>query len=113
MIDIKTLTLEEKLNILTAKNYWQINTPNNMPVFDMADGPNGLRIYEDELDWTTKLKPSNCYPSLTVVANTWDNNLAYEVGKCIADDFILENKDMVLAPGINVKRTPICGRNFE
>ena len=62
-------------------------------------------------EWKTI--PAHCYPALTVIGNSWNVKSAYSVGECMAYDFIERNRDVCLGPGINIKRTPFCGRNFE
>ena len=60
-----------------------------------------------------KKYPSICYPSAQTIANSWDKDVAKNVGISLASDCIDNNIDIILGPGINVKRTPLCGRNFE
>lgn len=74
----------------------------------LADGPLGLRKrYMD------KTIPSTAYPSSEVLSQTWNLQLARKTGECLADDCIEKEADVLLAPGVNIKRSPICGRNFE
>ena len=104
-------TLEEKMKLLTGKNSWQLYTANGKvrDVF-LSDGPHGLRMRDTE---TNATKKATAMPNLVVVANTWDKELAYLDGATIADDCIEKGADVLLAPGVNIKRTPLCGRNFE
>ncbi|MBQ8295693.1 MAG: glycoside hydrolase family 3 C-terminal domain-containing protein [Clostridia bacterium] len=109
--DIKTLTLEEKIKLLTGKNCWQSETASGkLPDVFFSDGPHGLRKIDIETEATEK---ATVMPSLVVLANTWDVELARLDGATIADDCIEKGADVLLAPGINIKRTPLCGRNFE
>ena len=109
--DIKNLTLEEKLRLLTGKDTWRLSDANGkLPEVFLADGPHGLRMC-NEADGTTK--PATAMPNLCVVASTWDPELAYLDGATIADDCIENDAQVLLAPGVNIKRTPLCGRNFE
>ena len=118
MYDIKKLTLEEKLGLLAGKNTWQLSNANGKlsDVF-LADGPHGLRMHdlENKIPDTEKYetKKATAMPNFCVLANTWDLELAYLDGQTIADDCIENGADVLLAPGVNIKRTPLCGRNFE
>ncbi len=107
--DIKKLSLEQKLDLLTGKNRWQTNDLEGMidTVF-MADGPHGLRKNIDN-----KTVPATAMPNLSQIANSWDRDSAYLDGQTIANDCIENGVDVLLAPGVNIKRTPLCGRNFE
>lgn len=108
--DIKNLTLDEKIQLLTGKNYWQTNDANGkLPSIWLADGPLGLRMANP--DGTTK--QSTAMPSSVVIANSWNTENARLQGETIADECIQEGADVLLAPGVNMKRTPLCGRNFE
>lgn len=109
--DIKQLTLEEKLHLLTGKDLWRMETANGkLPEVFLADGPHGLRMHDEAHD-TTKI--ATAMPNLSVLANTWNVELAYLEGNTIADDCLENGADVLLAPGVNIKRTPLCGRNFE
>ena len=118
-IDIKSLTLEEKLRLLTGEDFWRLyNANGKVPRFFMADGPNGLRKINEDTDFVGSGVESNtvkatAMPSLSTVANTWDTELAYLDSATIADECIENKVDVLLAPGVNIKRTPLCGRNFE
>ncbi len=108
--DIKNLTLEEKLKLLCGVDRWHLSTANGKlkPVL-LQDGPSGVRkIYGNN-----QKEPATAMPTLSVVANTWNTALAYLDGATIADDCVEKEVDILLAPGVNIKRTPLCGRNFE
>lgn len=105
------LTLEEKFRLLIGKNYWNIDDlDGKLPVVTLSDGPHGLRRCDEK---TNKVIPSTAYPNASMVANTWNVELARQVGENIADACIEQKTDVLLAPGTNVKRSPLCGRNFE
>ena len=111
--DIKTLTLEEKLRMLTGKNIWQLSDANGkLPTVFLSDGPNGLRMHDLTKDDRPTI-PATAMPNLSLVSCGWDRELAYLDGATIADECIIHGADVLLAPGVNVKRTPLCGRNFE
>ncbi|MBQ8684954.1 MAG: glycoside hydrolase family 3 C-terminal domain-containing protein [Clostridia bacterium] len=109
--DIKSLTLEEKMKLLAGRNTWQLETANGkLPDVFLSDGPHGLRMRDLEKNETKK---ATAMPNIVVIANSWDSEIAYLDGATIADDCIENHADVLLAPGVNVKRTPLCGRNFE
>jgi len=109
--DITTLTLEEKLKLLTGRNSWQLETANGkLPDVFLSDGPNGLRMHDKT---TNQTKKATAMPNIHVIANTWNPELAFLDGETIADDCLEHGADVLLAPGVNIKRTPLCGRNFE
>ena len=119
MFDIKNLTLDEKIKLVTGKNNWQLETANGkLPQVFLADGPHGLRMVDiqkqsagaSESDATIK---TTAMPNIVVLANTWNEEMAYLDGATIADDCLENGADVLLAPGVNIKRTPLCGRNFE
>ena len=116
-MQLKDLTIEEKLRLLAGKNAWQTeDLGGKLYSVSVSDGPVGVRKTA-WLDWShngenTDL-PSVAYPSIEVLSQTWDAVLARKMGECLADDCIEKNIDVLLAPGINIKRSPVCGRNFE
>lgn len=108
---VENLSLEEKLKLLTGKNTWMLETANGkLPSVFLSDGPHGLRMYDME---TNSTKKATAMPTLSLLACTWDTKLAYLDGQVIADDCVEHGADVLLAPGVNMKRTPLCGRNFE
>lgn len=108
---MRNLTREEKIRLLVAKDRFNTDTANGkMPEIVASDGPCGLRWGLVECP---QGKPSICYPSPHVLANSWDKEIVYEAGRAIASDCISKDIDIILAPGVNIKRTPLCGRNFE
>lgn len=111
--DITKLTLEEKLTLLTGKDTWQLETAGGkLPSVFLSDGPNGLRMHDVNTP-NHETKMATAMPSLSLVTSTWDPELAHLDGRTIADDCIEKGADVLLAPGVNIKRTPLCGRNFE
>ena len=114
MITTKKLTLEEKLRLLTGKNLWQSeDLDGKVPTIFFADGPHGLRKMKLNNAGCYENIPSIAYPNLVNIANTWNKSYASKVGELIAEDCIENEVDVLLAPGVNIKRTPLCGRNFE
>lgn len=112
MYDIKNLTLEEKLKLLSGKNRWELENANGkLKTVLVQDGPSGVRRMES-ITSNNKL-PATAMPTLSVVSNTWNTELAKLDGATIADECVERDVDVILAPGVNIKRTPLCGRNFE
>ncbi len=107
--DIKNFTLEEKLNLLCGVGNWNLETANGkLPKFTMHDGPSGLRKVANGAT-----VPATSMPTISVLANTWNRELARLDGQTIADECVENDTDLLLAPGVNIKRSPLCGRNFE
>ncbi len=108
--DINKLTLDEKISLLTGINEWQTSSANGkLPQIFVSDGPNGLQMFDSD----GNRKSATAMPALSLVAQTWDKELAYLDGETIANDAVEKGADILLAPGVNIKRTPLNGRNFE
>ena len=108
-VELSQLTLQEKVSLLTGRDDWHTHTANGkLPKLWLSDGPSGLRKVEG-----METRASTAMPSLSVLANSWNLEAAYLEGRTIADDCVEQNVDILLAPGVNIKRTPLCGRNFE
>ncbi len=111
---IKDLTIDEKLRLLMGVGGWSTYDANGK-VYEVrvSDGPVGLRmpVQNERGEWYPV--PSVAYPSTQMMANTWRPELAKKTGAMIADDCIDNHVDVLLAPGVNIKRNPLCGRNFE
>ncbi len=112
------LTLEEKAALTSGISFWETTPINriNLESVKMADGPHGLRVEVSEGSFGNimqKSKPATCFPPAVTVASTWDKSLAYEMGEALADEAKELGISTVLGPGCNIKRNPLCGRNFE
>lgn len=108
--DVKDFSLEERIELLTGADGWRTSSLNGkLPQIFLSDGPNGLRMMND--DGSTK--PATAMPNLSLLASTWDKELAYLDGETIGNDCIENDAGVLLAPGVNIKRTPLNGRNFE
>jgi len=104
------LTIEEKVRLLAGKNAWETeDLGGKVPSVRLSDGPVGVRKPGSD----GKDLPAVAYPSSEVLSQTWNPDLAYLTGECLADDCIEADVDVLLAPGVNIKRSPVCGRNFE
>lgn len=112
---VKELTAEEKLQLICGKDNWNTNDlGGKIPGVCVSDGPVGLRKSEmnEKGEWVRDL-PSVAYPALHCLANTWSRDCARKMGEALADDCKDHNVDILLAPGVNIKRNPLNGRNFE
>ncbi len=79
----------------------------------MSDGPHGVRRVPDVNAMGAKSLPATCFPTASALAATWDVALLHEIGQALADEAIALEVDVLLGPGANMKRSPLCGRNFE
>lgn len=114
--NIKNLTLDEKLELLCGKDFWRLpNANGKLKEVFVADGPSGLRKVKEDPEDPKKNHTisATAMPTLSTVANTWNLEMAKLDGSTIADDCIENDADVLLAPGVNIKRTPLNGRNFE
>lgn len=114
---ISHLTLEEKAALMSGADFWHTTAIERLgiPSIMMTDGPHGLRKQADGGDHLGlgKSVPATCYPTAAGLANTWDEALLEEMGRYYAKEAVSEKVGMVLGPGVNIKRSPLCGRNFE
>ena len=119
---ISKLTLKEKASLLSGLYNWT-NKPIkrddiDVPAVLMTDGPHGLRkeIGADSGEKVNVMgasEPATCFPPAVTLASSWDVNMVAEVAKAIGEEAIDQNISTVLGPGTNIKRSPLCGRNFE
>lgn len=114
---LEKLTLEEKAALLSGKTVWQTrDIPRlSIPSIFLSDGPHGIRKQAgtgDHLGLNESLK-ATCFPTAAAIANSWDPVLGEEIGKALGEEAAAQNVDIVLGPGLNIKRSPLCGRNFE
>lgn len=110
--DLKNLTLEEKISLLTGDGSWKTASANGkLKQAWLSDGPSGLRMHNPNN--VSETLRATALPTCHVLSYTWDTALCYEYAQTIADDAILNGADVLLGPGVNIKRSPLCGRNFE
>ena len=114
---IEKMTLEEKAVLTSGKNFWQTqeNDDKGIPSMFLSDGPHGLRkqmAAADHLGLNESVK-STCFPTAAAMASSWDVNLGELLGKTLGEEAVCEKVNVVLGPGLNMKRNPRCGRNFE
>ncbi len=113
-LTVTDLTIEEKLRLLCCDGWWNtFSFDGKLPAVEVSDGPVGLRKGRTNDKGETVCPKAVYYSSMQTLANTWNENLAEEMGKFLADDCKDEKIDILLAPGVNIKRHPLNGRNFE
>ena len=112
---VKQMTLEEKAALCTGATPWNTTPIERLgvPGMIMTDGPHGVRRTVDLGEITAASLPATCFPTASSLASTWDVGLIREMGQALAEEAIALEVDMLLGPGVNMKRTPLCGRNFE
>ena len=114
---ISKLTREQKCALLSGKNTWQTqNYPKQgVPSIWLSDGPNGLRKQAGEADHLglNPSEPATCFPTAATIANSWDPALGEEIGKALGEETASYRVNVLLGPGLNIKRSPLCGRSFE
>ncbi len=112
---VKELTAEEKMRLICGKDFWHTDDlGGKLPQITVADGPVGLRVVKERRkDGTETSYPATAYPSIQLLANTWNTESAKEMGSSLGDDCLDRDVDILLAPGVNIKRNPLNGRNFE
>ncbi len=114
---LNKLTLEEKVGICSGKDFWTLKgLPRlGLPEITLTDGPHGLRKKNPN---STKSSlsdsvPATCFPTAATTACSWDEELLYRMGEALGEECRAEKVSVILGPGVNIKRSPLCGRNFE
>ena len=114
---LKNLTLEEKCALLSgAETFKTRGMPEHgIPQIWLSDGPHGLRKQAGESDHLglNPSVPATCFPTASAVANSWDAALGEEIGAALGEEAAAQEVSVVLGPGLNMKRNPLCGRSFE
>ena len=114
---LKELTLEEKCALLSgAETFKTRGMPKHgIPQIWLSDGPHGLRKQAGESDHLglNPSVPATCFPTASAVANSWDAALGEEIGAALGEEAAAQEVSVVLGPGLNMKRNPLCGRSFE
>ncbi|MFC3927603.1 glycoside hydrolase family 3 C-terminal domain-containing protein [Streptococcus caprae] len=114
---IQRLTLAEKATLMAGKSVWETRDfpEKGIPSIFLSDGPHGIRKQEGEGDHLglNASVPATCFPTAATLANSWNPDLLEEVGQALGTEASSLGVHMVLGPGLNIKRNPLCGRNFE
>lgn len=114
---VDAMTLEEKIKMISGKDFWHLSDlPRfGIPAIMLTDGPHGLRkqaVSDDHLG-IGKSVPAVSFPTAVNLASSWDPELVENVGRALGTHCVHENVSVLLGPGVNIKRSPLCGRNFE
>ena len=111
------MTLEEKAAILSGSSEWTSREIKRLgiPSIFCSDGPHGIRKQAGEGDHLglNPSLPATCFPTAATIANSWDPELGEEVGRALGEEASVQEVNVLLGPGLNIKRSPLCGRNFE
>lgn len=116
---IQKMTLEEKASLCSGHDYWHSEgVPSaGIPSVMLTDGPHGIRKRAEKTSEKShsilKGAPAICYPTASATACSWDADLLYKMGQALGDECLKERISVLLGPGVNIKRSPLCGRNFE
>lgn len=114
---LQELTLEEKAGLCSGQDFWHTKAVERLgiPSVMVSDGPHGLRkqdIHPDHMGMGESVE-AICFPTASAMACSFDRDLLHSVGDALGEECIAEDLAVLLGPGINMKRSPICGRNFE
>jgi beta-glucosidase len=109
------MTLEEKAALCTGATSWSTTPVERLGVPEMivSDGPHGVRRVTDMNALTAQSLPATCFPTASSTASTWDPQLLHAMGQALGEEAIALNVNVLLGPGVNMKRSPLGGRNFE
>ncbi len=114
---ISKLSLSQKCYLLSGRDFWSTYSikSKGIPSITLSDGPHGVRKQEgagDQLGLNGSV-PATCFPTAATIANSWDPSLGEEIGRCLGEESACQEVAVLLGPGLNIKRSPLCGRNFE
>ena len=114
---ISQMSLEEKASLCSGLDFWHLKGIERLgiPSIIVTDGPHGLRKQAGSSDHVglNDSVPATCFPTASALAATWNRELVYEVGQALGEECREEKVGVILGPGANIKRSPLCGRNFE
>jgi beta-glucosidase len=114
---LSELTLAEKASLTSGSSFWYTAAVERLgiPRIMVSDGPHGLRAQPSEADHVglSGSLPATCFPTASAIASAWNPGLLHRIGQALAQEARAANLSVILGPGINMKRSPLCGRNFE
>ena len=114
---LQKMTLEDKIALCSGENFWETKKCEKygIPSLFMCDGPHGLRKQENAADMlgVNESRKATCFPAEVTTAGSWDPELLTAIGSAIGQEAREQGVGLVLGPGVNLKRNPLCGRNFE
>lgn len=109
------LSLAEKAALTSGTDFWHTGVAPGVPAIMVADGPHGLRVQDDasEMASLDATRTATCFPTAATLASSWDPDLLREIGHALGVEAQAAGVSVILGPGVNMKRSPLCGRNFE
>ena len=115
---VAKMTLEEKASMCSGSGFWHTQgVPSvGVPAVAVSDGPHGLRKLEDDGNNENGMgagATATCFPTASALAASWDRSLMHEIGRALGREASAQGVTVLLGPGVNLKRNPRCGRNFE
>ena len=114
---LQQMTLEDRIALCSGENFWETKKYEKygIPSLCMCDGPHGLRKQENVADMlgVNESRKATCFPAEVTTAGSWDPELLTAIGSAIGQEAREQGVGLVLGPGVNLKRNPLCGRNFE
>ena len=116
---LQQMTLEDKIALCSGESFWETKAyeKHGIPALFLCDGPHGLRKQERgsgaDMLGVNESRPATCFPSEVTTAGSWNPELLEQIGAAIAQEARAQGVGLVLGPGANLKRNPLCGRNFE
>ncbi len=117
---IEKMTLAQKAAFVSGYDYWHLEEAPELglPKIMITDGPHGLRKQSTDKKASSGIGlgnsvPATCFPPAATSACSWDPDLLYKAGECMGQECLKEKVSTILGPGTNIKRSPVCGRNFE
>lgn len=114
---IPKMTLQEKASLMSGKDFWQTQNIDRLGIQSifLADGPHGIRRQAEAADHLglNPSLPATCFPTAATVANSWNEELVETMGLYLGKEAVAQNVNVLLGPGVNMKRNPLAGRNFE
>ena len=114
---IEKMTLEEKAQMCDGLDYWHTKAFERLgiPSIMLCDGPHGLRKQNPngKKMGLGNSFPAVCFPTACTTGCSWNPDLLFEMGRALGEECLRENVSVLLGPGVNMKRSPLCGRNFE
>lgn len=114
---IEKLSIEEKAALMSGRDFWSTTeyAEKGVPSIFLADGPHGIRkqaAASDHLGLNASI-PATCFPTAAAMANAWNEELGERMGELLGEEAAAQGVNVLLGPGLNIKRNPLCGRNFE
>lgn len=114
---LNKMTLEEKVSLCSGKDFWTLKGIDRLgiPEIILTDGPHGLRKKDPDSNKSSLSDsvPTTCFPTAVTTACCWDEDMLFKMGEALGEECLSEKVSVILGPGVNIKRSPLCGRNFE